>query len=70
MVFDVCGVLPMVIQGGVFDLVRDLPTLLELCGAKITSENGKHQVDFELLGEGEPQRGLIKYEELKAAGII
>lgn len=69
-VLDVCGNLPMVIQGGVFDLIRDLPTLLELCGAKITSENGKHQVQFELLGEDEPLRGLIKYEELKASGLL
>lgn len=34
-VFDVCGGLPMIIQGGVCNLVRGLPALLELCGAKI-----------------------------------
>lgn len=70
MVFDVCGGLPMVIQGGVFDLVRDLPTLLELCGAKIISGNGKKTVQFEQLGEDEPPKGLIRYGELKASGLL
>lgn len=57
----------MVIQGGAFDLIRDLPTLLELCGAAILSENGKYNIQFELLGENEPLKGLIKYEELRSS---
>ena len=40
-VFDVCGGLPMIVQGGIYDVIRDPATLLELRGAKIIHGNEK-----------------------------
>lgn len=45
-VFDVCGGLPMIIEGGVFDKVHDLGVLVQLCAARLTELDGKQGVVF------------------------
>ena len=60
----------MIIQGGVFDVIHGLPTLVELCRASFTSTNGRTKVLFELLDDDDPLTGLIRYEELKSSGLL
>ena len=60
----------MIVQGGIYDVIRDPATLLELCGAEIIHENGKNKVKLDLWDEHDPPRGMIKYDELISSGIL
>ena len=60
-VFDVCANLPMVMKGGVFDLIRDQSSLKKLCG--VTVENGK--MIAPCIQSYEDKVGQIYYGEVK-----
>ena len=60
-VCDICANLPMVIKGGVSDMIRDQPTLQKLCG--VTVEDG--EISVPCLQSYEDKEGQIYYGEVR-----
>ena len=63
--FDVSGGLPLMIQGGAFEKIRDQKMIQTLTGAHMSFNGTKHQVTFDVLDPSEARGGLERCKTLR-----
>ena len=57
-VSDVCGGLPVIIEGGVIDNNHDIDRFIQLCGARLMKVDGKGYVCSPMIDTDDPHTGM------------
>ena len=66
LVMDVFGGLPMILEGGVFEKIRDIDTLSRLSGAKWIQIDGEDRISFPTKNRINRNEGMNLYQEIQS----